>query len=166
MSSFKKLLEQVKQNPDELYILDKSRKIFLCYDAVHLIENVRNNLLKYTLFILPPFEFYGFKDTTNVPGREIVWKTFHDVFERDANLHPNLRKAPKTTTKVLNPVKCKQNVPNTLAIFDETTIATLKSHSPEKASAATFLTWFGKWWVLSNSKVRFSTATNRRSFAP
>ena len=46
VSSFKKLLEHVNQNPDELYMLRKSRKICLCYEAVHLIKNFRNNLLK------------------------------------------------------------------------------------------------------------------------
>ena len=30
VSSFKKLLEHVNQNPDELYMLHKSRKIYLC----------------------------------------------------------------------------------------------------------------------------------------
>ena len=123
-----------------------------------MIKNVRNNLLKYKRFIFPPFEFSGFKDPTNVPGGEIAWKTFHDVFERDANLRANLRKAPKLTTKVLQPGNCKQNVPNTLAIFYETKIAAVKSYFPEKASAAAFLTLFSKWWVLSNSKARYSTA--------
>ena len=33
--------------------------------------------------------------------------TFHDVFERDASLHANLRKAPKLTKKVLHPGNCK-----------------------------------------------------------
>ena len=46
VSSFKKRLEHVNQNPDELYMLRKSRKICLCYEAVHLIKNFRNNLLK------------------------------------------------------------------------------------------------------------------------
>ena len=69
-----------------------------------------------------------------------------------------MRKAPKLTTKVLHPGNCKQNVPNALAIFDETTIAAVKSYFPEKASAAAFLTLFSKWWVLSNSKARYSTA--------
>ena len=101
VSSFKKLLEDVNQNPDELYMLHKSRKIYLCYDAVHLIKNVRNNLLKCKRFVFPTFEFFVFIDTINVPGGEISWKTFHDVFERDANLHANLRRVPKLTTKVL-----------------------------------------------------------------
>ena len=34
----------------------------------------------------------------------------------------------------------------------------MKSYFPEKASAAAFLTLFSKWWVLSNSKARYSTA--------
>ena len=158
VSSFKKLLEHVNQNPDELYMLHKSRKIYLCYDTVHLIKNVRNNLLKCKWFIFPQFEFSGFKDPINVPGGEIAWKTFHDVFERDASLHANLREAPKLTAKVLHPGNCKQNVPNALAIFDETTIAAVKSNFPEKASAAAFLMLFSKWWVLSNSKARYSPA--------
>ena len=119
----------------------------------------KNNLLKCKRFIFPPFEFSGFKDPINVPRGKIAWKTFHDVFERDANLHANLRKAPKQTTKVLHLGNCKQNVPNALAIFDEITIAAEQSYFPEKASAAAFLTLFSKWLVLSNSKARYSTAS-------
>ena len=85
-------------------------------------------------------------------------KIFHDVFERDAKLHASLRKAQKLTTKVLHHGNCKQNVPNALAMFDGTTIAPVKSYFLEKASAAAFLTLFSKWWVLSNSKARYSTA--------
>ena len=66
-------------------MLQKSSKNYLCYGAVHLIENVSNNNLKCKRFILPPFEFYRFKDPVNVPGGEIAGKTFHDVFKRDAN---------------------------------------------------------------------------------
>ena len=122
-------------------MLHKSRKIYFCYDHAHLIKNVRNNLLKCKGFIFPPFEFSGFKDPINVPGGEIAWKTFHDAFERDANLHVNLRKAPKLTTKVLHPGNCKK-----------------KLYFPEKASAAAFLTPFSKLWVSSNSKAQHSTA--------
>ena len=69
------------------------RMCLLCCDAVHLIENVGNNLLKCKQFIFPQFEFSGFKDPINVPGGKIALKTFHDVFERDANLNATLRKA-------------------------------------------------------------------------
>ena len=61
--------------------------------------------------------------------------------------HANLRKLPKL--KVLHPGNCKQNVPDALAIFDETAIAAVKSHFPGEVNAAAFLTLFSKWWVLS-----------------
>ena len=135
-------------------MLQKSRKIYLSYDSVHLMKNLRNILLKCKRFIFPPFQFSGFKDPINVSEGEIACKTF----ERDANLHVNMRKAPKVTTKVLHPGNCKQNVPNALAIFDETTITAVKSNFPEKASAAAFLMLFSKRCVLSNSKARYSPA--------
>ena len=113
--------------------------------------------MKCKQLILSTFEFSGFKDPINVTEGEIAWKTFHDVFERDTNLHANSRKAPKLTTKVLHPDNCKQMLQMLLKLFDETTTAAVKSYFPEKASAAVFLTLFGKWWVLSNSKARYST---------
>ena len=101
--------------------------------------------MKCKRFIFPQFEFSGFKDPITVPGREIAWKIFHDVFKRDVNLHASLMKAPELTKKVLNPGSCKQNVPNALAIFDETTIAAVKSYFPEIESAVAFLRLFIKW---------------------
>ena len=144
VSNFKKLLKHTNQNPGELYILQKSRKIYLCYDALCLIKNVCNNLLKYKWFIFPSFEFSEFKDPISFPGGEIAWKTFHDVFKREANLHDNSRKAPKLTTNFLHTGSCKTKFPNALAIFAETTIAAVNSYFPEKASTAAFLTQFSK----------------------
>ena len=109
---------------------------------VHSVKNIRNSLLKCTRLLFLPFEFSGLKDPINVPGREIALKIFHDVFE--ANLRFNLRIAPKPTTKTLHPGNCKQNFPNALTIFDETTIAAVKSYFLEKACAAAFLTLFSK----------------------
>ena len=109
---------------------------------IHSVKNVHSNLLKCTRLLFPPFEFSGLKDLINVPGREIALKIFHDVFE--ANLHFNFRIAPKPMTKILHPDNCKQNFPNDLAMFDETTIAAVKSYFPEKACAAAFLTLLSK----------------------
>ena len=55
MSSVKKLLEHANQIPHGLYMLHKSRKIYLSCDAVHLMKNLRNILLKCERFIFPPF---------------------------------------------------------------------------------------------------------------
>ena len=59
-----------------------------------------------------PFNiFNGLNDFINVTGGELKWKMLHDVFERDAQLDGNLKKAPKLTLKVLHPGSNKQNVP-------------------------------------------------------
>ena len=72
VSSFKKLREDVNHNPDELYMLQKSRKIYLCHDTVHLTKNFLNSLMKCKRFIFPPFQFSEFKDPINVPVVEIA----------------------------------------------------------------------------------------------
>ena len=45
-------------------------------DAVHLVRNIRNNLLSYKWCIFPSFKFYGFKDPINVPVGEIKLNFF------------------------------------------------------------------------------------------
>ena len=58
-----------------------------------------------------------------------------------------MRKAPKLTTKVLNPENCKQNVRTATAIFHEITAAAIQSYFPNKSSSVDFLKLFSKWWV-------------------
>ena len=81
---------------------------------------------------------------------------FHEVCEKDALLEAHLKKAPKINSKVLHPGNCKQNVPAALAIFDETTSAAIEQYFPERKEAAKFLRLFNTWWIISNSKDRFS----------
>ena len=45
-------------------------------DAVHLVRNIRNNLLSYKWCIFPSFKFYGFKDPINVSVGEIKLNFF------------------------------------------------------------------------------------------
>ena len=58
-----------------------------------------------------------------------------------------MRKAPKLTTKVLNPGNCKQNVRTATAIFHEITAAAIQYYFPNKSSSVDFLKLFSKWWV-------------------
>ena len=83
VSSFKNLLQHFNQDSDELFIWYELRKIYLLYDAVHLMKDIRNNLLNCKRLIFPSFKFNDFKDLVNVPGGEIKWKSFHDVHEKD-----------------------------------------------------------------------------------
>ena len=83
----------------------------MLHGAVHLIKNVRNNLLNYKRFIFPAFEYNGFEDPISFKGGQISWNLFYDVFEKDSLLEANLIKALKIRHKVLHPGNCKQNDP-------------------------------------------------------
>ena len=61
--AYKLLLKESGHLDDHLFIQHNYQKIYWLHDAVHLIKNVRNNLLNYKRFIFPAFEYDGFKDT-------------------------------------------------------------------------------------------------------
>ena len=132
--AYKLLLKESGHLDDHLFIQHNYQKIYWLHDAVHLIKNVRNNLLNYKRFIFPAFEYDGFEDPISFKGGQISWKLFHDVFEKDSLLEANLWKAPKITHKVIHPGNCKQNVPVALAIFHESTSAALTNNFPVKGN--------------------------------
>ena len=134
-----------------------SMKTYLLFDMVHLIKNVRNNLLANKKFVFPKFSFDGFEDKIEVANGYVDWALFHKVHEEDKKLQANLRKAPKLTTQVLHPGNNKQNVALALSIFDEKTTAAIKSYYPERKDAADFLNLFHKLFVVCNSKQRFNS---------
>jgi hypothetical protein len=155
--AYKTLLKEFGQSPDDLFIILNGQKIYLFYDTVHLIKNVRNNLLNRKRFLFPEFHFNGFYDEVHVTGGEVSWGLFHRVHEADAKLDAHLKAAPKLTSKVLHPGNCKQSVPPALAIFDESTSAGIKYHFPDRDDASEFLKLFNTWWTISNSKQQFNS---------
>ena len=58
------------------------KKIYLMFDSVHLIKNIRNNLLNNKRFIFPAFNFGKFEDEITVKAGEIRWKNLLDVYAR------------------------------------------------------------------------------------
>lgn len=130
-------------------------RIYLFYDSVHLLKNIRNNLLNARRFIFPSFHFEGFFDPINVPGGEITWKLFHDVFEFDMGLPGQLKKAPKLSNETLHPGDNKQNVTLALNIFDHSTAVAITEYFPDRMDAAEFLKLINIWWTISNSKNRY-----------
>ena len=123
VSAYKMLLEGWNQDPDSLFMLYESRKIYLFFDTVHLIKSIRNNLLNYKRSLFPSFSF---NDPINFQGG-------------DALLESHLKKAPIINSKVFHPGNCQQNVPVALAIFDEKTSAAIEQYFPERKEAAKFL---------------------------
>ena len=101
-------------------------KTYLFFDIVHLIKNVRNNLLSKKKFVFPKFSFELFEDKIEVDAGFVDWSLLHKVHEKDSHLQANLRKAPEITSQVLHPGNKKQNVKLALSIFAETTSAGIK----------------------------------------
>ena len=95
------------------------KRCFLFYDNVHLIKNIRNNLLYYKKYVFPAFEFtIGDWTVSSDPGF-IALADFHRLHEKDNSLEAYLRKAPKLNQKSLHPGNNKQDVQLALSIFDE-----------------------------------------------
>ena len=66
--SYELLLEESGHLDDDLFIEHDYQTIYLLRDAIHLIKKVRNNLLTYTRFIFPAFQYDGFEDIISFKG--------------------------------------------------------------------------------------------------
>ena len=133
-------------------------KTYLLFDIIHLIKNIRNNLLNRKKFVFPEFIFDLFRDNINVPAGFISWDIFYKLYEKDEHLDSNLRKAHKLTYRTIHPGNKKQNVSLAPAIFDKTTSAGIISYFPERDDAASFLSLFHKLFIICNSKQQFNLA--------
>ena len=158
VNAFSVLKKEYASNPSALFIMYPSveKRIYVLYDSVHLLKNIRNNLLNAKRFIFPEFMYSSETFSIHVPSGEISWSLLHCVHDNDEKLSGNLRKAPKLTYSTLHPGNNKQNVQLALNIFHETTIAAVKSYFPERIDAAQFLKLVGTWWTITNSKTRYS----------
>ena len=159
MSAFKSLyhLYGNQTRPSAIIHPSNNSNIYLFYDSVHLLKNIRNNLLNVRRFFFPPFQFDQFFDDIDVPGGEISWKLFHDVHEQDELIPAHLRKAPKISNETLHPGNNKQNVSLALNVFDRTTSTAVIEYFPEKKDASEFLKLINTWWTISNSKAQKNT---------
>ena len=125
------------------------------YDNVHLIKNIRNNLLSNKKFVFPAFDFAVGGSRIKSPDGYIAWSDLHRLHEKDIALDANLRKAPKITNSVLHPGNNKQDVGRALAVFHETTIAGFRSLLPDATDCSGFLSLINTWWLVVNSKQQF-----------
>lgn len=157
VAAYQKLFKECNNDPDNLFITLNDKKIYLFYDSVHLIKNIRNNLLQRKRFIFPDFFFNKLHDEIKFSSGEIRWKLFHDVYEKDCSLDANMKAAQMLNANALHPGNCKQSVPPALAIFHPTTSAAIETYFPDQKNAADFLKLINTWWTVSNSKHRFNT---------
>ena len=58
--------------------------MYLFHDTVHLVKNIRNNLLDKKSFLLTGFDFFfGFEQDVIMSGGELSWRLLHDVHDAD-----------------------------------------------------------------------------------
>ena len=153
-----KVLKKKHKSESEYFIehpKNHGKKTYLFYDNVHLLKNIRNNLLSNKKFVFPAFDFTFGDKTISSPDGYIAWSDLHRLHEKDAALDANLRKAPKLNYSVLHPGNNKQDVGRALAVFHDTTIAGFKSHLPDATDCAGFLSLINTWWLVVNSKKEF-----------
>ena len=133
------------------------KKTYLFYDTVHIMKNIRNNLLNGKKFVFPEFIYNdGLNIDINFPAGFIQWKDLYDIYDKDKRLSANLNKAPKLSYQVLHPGNNKQSVPLALAIVHETTIAAARSYFPTRSDLSGLLDLINIWWTISNSKQRYT----------
>ena len=155
VAAYKGLSKMLDSDYDnDLKIWINEMPIYLFYDSVHLIKNVRNNLLSRKKLLFPPFTSEELETHVKVAGGEISWSLLHRVHEEDSKCQANLRAAPKLTKEVLHPAKVKQSVPVALAIFEPPTRAAILRYFPQAQDSAGFLKLFHTWWMVTNSKQR------------
>ena len=122
-------------------------KTYLFFDNVHLVKNIRNNLLIARKLVFPPFDFHvNDHEKISSGGGYIAWTDLKYYIQEDFQPSANLKKAYNLSCKALNPFNNKQNVSLALAVFSETTIAATKCYLPDREDTASFLKFINTWW--------------------
>ena len=134
--------DHVISNP---YCSEKT--VYLQFDTVHILKNIRNNLLAAKCFDLPEFNFSSPSINLTISAGIVSWSSFHKNHEEDLRLS-----APKINYPVLHPGNKKQSVPLALAIFEETSATAFRLYLPEDNATPSFSALVHTWWLIVNSK--------------
>lgn len=156
VAAFSKLLQENDGDACNYFTHpDADFKTYVWFDPVHLVKNIRNNLINGKKFVFPAFDFQLNDINIASEAGYISWGDLHKIHDIDATMNGNLRMARKLTYQSLHPGNKKQNVSLALSVFDETTIAASRSYFPNRPDMSSFLQLINSWWLISNSKVRF-----------
>ena len=78
-------------------------KTYMFFKSVHLLKNIRGNLLCAKKFVFPGFDVQvGGNKVCTEPGY-ICWHDIHKIYHKIQELTANLRKAPKLSYRTLHP---------------------------------------------------------------
>ena len=157
VAAFKILLNTYPGDNQTYFQMPKAvNNTYVFFDTVHLVKNLRNNLLNAKKFVFPKFKFEVCDVVLEADEGFLSWQDLHKIYDKDSNLNGNLRKAPKLTYRALHPGNNKQNVSLALGIFHETTIAACKSYFPLRRDMSEFLKLISTWWTIANSNTRYN----------
>ena len=78
------------------------KHIYLNFDTVHLIKNIRNKLFANKIFQMPALETTLMDVAINITPGPIHWAIFHRVHDIDLAIECRVRKAPKISYQVLH----------------------------------------------------------------
>ena len=133
-----------------------AKRTYMFFDIVHLIKNIRNNLLNEKKFVFPEFSYNQGNIQLHCPQGYIGWADLYKIYGKDKELKEKLRKALKLSYQALHPGNNKQNVRFALVLFHDTTIAAAKTRYPNRENTSGFLNVIHTWWTISNSRQRCS----------
>ena len=98
--AYKKLREEYSDDVEGLSINYQEQRLYFFHDTVHLVKNIRNNLLGNKRFLFLGFEFLGFEQDVIMPGGELFWRLLHVDHDADGRCSSNLRKAHRLNSQV------------------------------------------------------------------
>ena len=104
VAAFKILLKNYPGDNETYFLMpDADNKTYVFFDIVHLVKNLRNNLLHAKKFVFPEFKFEVGSTIIKANEGYLSWRDIHKIYDKDSTLNGNLRKAPKLTYRALHP---------------------------------------------------------------
>ena len=145
VNAFKDLQTMFSEESD-LYIKHSENVTvtYLFFDYVHLVKNIRNNMLNAKKLVFFLYSFNINEEVVESSPECIAWLDLRLIYDEDCKLLANLRKTHKLAFKSLHPSNNKQNVSLTLNIFDQSTIAACKCYCPQRKGMQSFLIMINK----------------------
>ena len=143
------LLTPCVNSNGKVFIEFEVPKVYLMFDSVHLMTNVRNHLFIAKRLIFSSFNFNGLLEEVNVTEGNIyiglycikftnVTMNYMLICERLRNLLSILY------IRVIN----EQDVQRALNFFHATTGRAIKEYFPAEKSSSKFLKLFQTWWTI------------------
>ena len=134
------------------YTSESSAPLFLLYDPVHLMKNIRNNWITEKLKLL------DFIDPVSNQKMTAAWKDIADLYEYETT---QMLRMSKLTKAAISPSNIeKQSVSLVLKVFCDETASALRLSSKTNDSwqqTATFISLVVRLWKVFNTKSSFSS---------